>query len=291
MLKKYRAVIGMLVLCASALFGGFTLSANQGVVFIHGTSNNTDAYNDYWNRKIVDKVRAGLPNASNYLVVNCNFEEYMWRAGASGCLAGQLTNFINSKNITSMVLVTHSNGANVVRWIQSNPTWDSRYPNIISKIDEVIALAPSSAGTPLAEAVINGNVFENALGWLLGYANDAVRMQQPSWMAYYNSTWLLGTAGRPALPNRFTNLYGSDVESAIWDGDSYCGGYTQNVGLEFTQNWLSSCSDGFLECSSQTAAGVGSTKDTSFTKGREPLSHAQSRRDCFYLDSWIRNQL
>jgi len=70
-----------------------------------------------------------------------------------------------------------------------------------------------------------------------------------------------------------------------------CGGYTQNVGLEFTQNWLNSCSDGFLDCSSQTAAGISSTKDTSFTKGREPLSHAQSRRDCFRLDTWLRDRL
>ena len=291
MFKKYRVALGMLALSVCSLFGGLTLSANVGVVFIHGTGSQTDAYNDYWNRSIVDNVRSGLKKSRNYHVVNCDFEQYMWDDAAAGCLAGQLTDFIKSKRIKSMVLITHSNGANVTRWIMSNPTWDSRYPNIIKKTREVIALAPSSAGTPLAEAVINGNAFETSLGWLLGYASDAVRMQQPSWMANYNSTWLLGTAGRPALPKSFTNLYGSDVESAIWDGDSYCGGYSQNVGLEFTQNWLNSCSDGFIECSSQTAAGIGSTKDTTFTKGREPLSHAQSRRDCFYLDSWLRNQL
>lgn len=291
MLKNYRAIFGMLFLFIGASFSGMSLSANVGVVFIHGTSENTDAYNDYWNRSIVDNVRSGLKKSRNYLVVNCDFNQYMWDDRASGCLAGQLTDFIKSKRIKSMVLITHSNGGNVVRWILSNPTWDSRYPNIIKKTREVIALAPSSAGTPLAEAVLSGNVFETSLGWLLGYQSDAVRQQQTSWMANYNSTWLLGTAGRPALPKKFTNLYGSDVESAIWDSDSYCGGYTSNVGLEFTQNWLNSCSDGFLECSSQTAAGVGSTKDTSFSKGREPLSHAQSRRDCFGLDTWLRNQL
>jgi len=89
-----------------------------------------------------------------------------------------------------MTVITHSNGANVFRWILSNPTWDSRYPNIINKTKQVYAVAASSAGTPLAEAVLNGNIFESSLGWLLGYKNDAVRMQQPSWMAYYNNNWL-----------------------------------------------------------------------------------------------------
>ncbi|MFK8017614.1 MAG: hypothetical protein AB8G17_19475 [Gammaproteobacteria bacterium] len=263
--------------------------AATGVAFVHGTGNATDALNDYWQPPMVNSVRQGLPNSGNYFVVNCNFEEYMWRSGAAGCLAGQLTSFIQSKNITDLVIITHSNGANVMRWILSNPTWDGRYPNIISKTREVMAVAPSSKGTPLADAVISGNVFESALGWLLGYANDAVRMQQVSWMAYYNSNWLLGTAGRPSLPRPFTNIVGTDVETAFWDGDSYCGGYALNVGLEFTQNWLSNCSDGFLECSSQAGAGNSSIYDGSFSN--EPLSHNQSRRKCFGVDVVLRNRL
>ena len=153
------------------------------------------------------------------------------------------------------------------------------------------ALAPSSAGTPLADAVINGAVFEQALGWLLGYQSDAVKQQQVSWMAYYNSTYLLGTSGRPGLPKPFKTVVGTDVESAIWDGDSYCAGYQNQVALEFTQNWLDNCSDGFLECSSQEAAGSVWFRDKQRTKGREPLSHQQSRRDCFDLDKHLRNDL
>ena len=53
-----------------------------------------------------------------------------------------------------------------------------------------------------------------ALGWLLGYQNDAVRMQQPSWMSYYNGSWLLGTPGRPSLPKGFWNVVGTDVTDA-----------------------------------------------------------------------------
>ncbi|WP_395377697.1 hypothetical protein [Marinicella sp. W31] len=268
-----------------------TASANTGVAFVHGTSKQTDALNDYWKSEMVNSVRQGLSNQNNYIVINCDFEQFMWDARAAGCLADQLTQFINNKNITDLVVITHSNGANVMRWILSNPTWDSRYPDIINKTRWVNALAASSKGTPLANAVMQGTVFEAALGWLLGYQNDAVRMQQTSWMAYYNSTWLLGTAGRPALPKGFWNVVGTDVETSIFDGDSYCGGYGLNLGLEITQAWLDSCSDGFLDCSSQEGAGSLWFRDTSRTDGREPLSHNQSRRRCFGLDVILRNDL
>lgn len=267
------------------------LAAATGVAFVHGTGSQTNALADYWTAEMVTSVRQGLPNQANYTVINCNFEKYMWDSAAAGCLATQLTSFINSKGITDLVVITHSNGGNVMRWIMSNPTWDSRYPNIISKIRWVNALAPSSLGTPLADAVTNGNVFETSLGWLLGYASDAVKMQQVSWMASYNATNLYGTAGRPALPKGFWSVVGSDVDSAVWDSDSYCGGYSLNVGLEITQAWLASCSDGFLNCTSQAGAGSVWFYDTSVTAGAEPLSHNQSRRKCFGLDVILRNDV
>jgi hypothetical protein len=280
-----------IAIVAAVVAGSSPAAANTGVAFVHGTGKQTNALADYWTSAFVNSVRQGLPNQANYVVVNCDFTQYMWTSGAAGCLAGQLSSFISSKAITDLVVITHSNGGNVMRWILSNPTWDSRYPGIISKIRWVNALAPSSLGTPLADAVISGSVFESALGWLLGYQNDAVRQQQVSWMASYNSTYLLGTAGRPALPKGFWNVVGTDVDSAIWDSDSYCGGYSQNVGLEITQGWLASCSDGFLNCTSQAGAGSVWFYDTDVTNGDEPLSHAQSRRNCFGLDVILRNDV
>ena len=61
-----------------------------------------------------------------------------------------------------------------MRWILSNPTWDSRYPTIISNVRWVNALAPSSLGTPLANAVMNGTVFEAAVGWLLAAYHNMI---------------------------------------------------------------------------------------------------------------------
>lgn len=279
----------LLAVCLVALAA--PAGAATGVAFVHGTGEQTDAYNDYWTSGMVNTVRSGLADSSDYVVVNCDFEQYMWTADAAGCLAGHLYDFVTARGIDDLVVITHSNGGNVMRWILSNPTWDSRYPTIINAIRWVNALAPSSLGTPLADAVMNGTVFEQSLGWLLGYSSDAVRMQQVSWMAYYNSSWLYGTSGRPSLPVGFWNVVGTDVETAIWDPDSYCGGYTLNLGLEITQAWLASCSDGFLECSSQAGAGSVWFYDTSATRGREPLSHNQSRRPCFNLDRILRDDL
>lgn len=265
--------------------------ANTGVAFVHGTGNQVDALNEYWTWPMVESITQGLPVQDNYLVVNCDFEQYMWHDDAAGCLATQLTDFINQYAIDDLVVITHSNGGNIIRWILSNPTWDSRYPAIIENMRWVIALAPSSLGTPLADAVMDGNEFEQVLGWLLGYANDAVKMQQLAYMAYFNENWLLGTSGRPTLPRKFNNVVGSDVDSAIWDPDSYCAGYAESVALEVTQLYLSSCSDGFLDCASQSGVVDRSFTDVNFTEGSEPLNHNQSRRDCFGLDVRIRNSL
>lgn len=282
-----RTTIALLLAGGCAVAQAAT--ATTGVAFVHGTGKQTDAYNDYWQPTIVNTVRQGLVNQANYTVVNCDFEQYMWDSRAAGCLAAQLTSFINARGITDLVVITHSNGGNVMRWILSNPTYDSRYPAIISKIRWVNALAPSSAGTPLADAVMNGNVFESALGWLLGYKSDAVRMQQTSWMATYNQNNLYGTSGRPALPKSFYSVVGSDVISAVWNSDAYCGGYSQSVGLEITQNWLASCSDGFLNCTSQAAAGRVWFYDTSL--GGKHLNHNQSRRACFGLETRLKADL
>ena len=134
------------------------------MALVHGTGNQTDAYNDYWQSDMVEGVRNGLTDRNNLLVVNCDFDQYMWDDRAAGCLAGQLTSFIQNRHIDRLIVITHSNGGNVMRWILSNPTWDARYPDIIQHIVKVDAIAPSSAGTPLADAVIAGNVFEVRAG-------------------------------------------------------------------------------------------------------------------------------
>lgn len=283
-MRRILLMLSLTLACAAA-------RAATGVALVHGTGAQTDAYDNYWQSAMVEGVRAGLSNPQNLLVVNCDFTQYMWDDRAAGCLASQLTGFIQANNIDKLIVITHSDGGNVMRWILSNPTYDSRYPNIISHIVKVDALAPSSAGTPLADAVIAGNVFETALGWLLGEQNNAVRQQQVGWMATYNQQNLLGTAGRPALPVPFRDVVGTNVSAAIWSSQAYCGGYADSVGLAITQSWLSSCSDGFIDCTSSSAAGSVWFRDTQQTSGGSVLNHNQSRRACFELQSILANDI
>ena len=96
------SMIRIACLLALLLFAGAASAASSGtgVAFVHGTGKQTNAYNDYWQPTMVNTVRQGLVNQSNYVVINCDFEQYMWDSRAAGCLASQLTSFINSKNIT-----------------------------------------------------------------------------------------------------------------------------------------------------------------------------------------------
>lgn len=288
-MRSRRIGVGLLAL----LLGTATAQAAEiwGVAFVHGTGRQQQADRDYWQPMIIERLRGGLAEPHNVLVVNCDFSQYAWTPAAAGCLAGQLAGFIEERGITHLAVITHSHGGNMMRWLLSNPTYDRRYPPIIQRLHTVVALAPSSAGTPLADAVMDGNRFESVLGWLLGYRNDAVRMQQVSHMAVYNALWLYGTAGRPALPRPFRAVVGTGVQSAPWHAGSACGGYALNLGLAFTRAWLGGCSDGFLHCSSQRAAGTEWFADRARTHGGLPLSHNQSRRDCFGLGAILRETL
>ncbi len=286
--RMFAVLIFCTISQSSAIFAA---TSTTGIAFVHGTGKQTDAYNDYWQKPFVDKVRAGLPNTSNFVVINCDFTQYWWHVDAAGCAASQMTSFIQSHGITDLYVITHSNGGNVLRWMMSNPTYDSRYPTIISRIRNVTAIAPSSGGTPLANAAINGNVFESAVGWLLGYKSDAVRQQQTDWMAYYNANYLYGTSGRPALPKPFKAVVGTDLYGSVFNGNAYCGGYFENAGLSVTRLWLDKCADGFIECKSANSAGSVWFNDVQRTSGSRYLSHNASRRDCFGLPEIIKSDL
>ena len=92
-----KIVLGMLF---TSMLTAIPAMANQGLAFIHGTGNQTDAYNDYWTGSFINSVRQGLNDPNKYTVINCDFGQYMWDDQAAGCLADQLTTFVNGQNIT-----------------------------------------------------------------------------------------------------------------------------------------------------------------------------------------------
>lgn len=281
----------MLIFCFFSLHAT-QLNENLGIAFIHGTNDHReDALGNYWKSDFIDSVADALPNPENHLVVACDFTHYMWHEAAAGCVADQLLEFINEKNIGKLVVYTHSNGANVIRWILSNPSYDPRYAVLVKRINQVIAIAPSSGGTPLADEVMDGSVFSSGLGWLLGYRNDSVKQQRIGDMALYNEEVLFGSAGRPNLPVRFRVVVGTDVTASPISSHSYCNGYLLNAALKITQTYLDGCSDGFLSCISQQTAGQLWFEDIEQTQDHIPLSHNQSRHSCFGFEQILRNDL
>ena len=261
---------------------------NYGIAFVHGTSNHKeDAEGGYWKTDFIQRIASALPKPENYYIVHCDFSKYMWHADAANCVVDQLAQFITDKKITRLTLYTHSNGSNALRRLLSNSTYDSRYMMLSQKIDQVISIAPSSNGTPLADEVLNGGVFQTSVGWLLGYLSDAIKQQRVGDMLIYNEELLFGSKGRPSLPVPFKVIVGSDVQASPLSGSSYCNGYLLNAGLKLTQLYLDTCSDGFLNCSSQTAAGDVWFYDIDKTDNNLALSHNQSRHYCFGFDKLL----
>jgi hypothetical protein len=287
-----RLIYSFLLFIFSSLCFANTSPDQFGIALVHGTNDHrTDADGVYWKWEFIDLMSNALSNPTNIKIVNCDYRQAMWDEAASGCTADQLLAFIKEKKLTQLKVYTHSHGGNVLRWILSNPTFDPRFAELSSKITEVIALSPSSGGTPLADEVMDGGIFTESVAWLVGYRNDSVLQQRVGDMAIYNDELLFGTDGRPSLPVPFRVVVSSDVTSSPFSSASYCNGYTLNVGLKLTQLYLEDCSDGFLNCYSQTTAGDTWFYDVDQTDDQTPLSHSQSRHNCFGLERILRNDL
>lgn len=262
------------------------LYANSGIALIHGTKDHReDAYGGYWKTEFIERLALALKNPDNYYVVHCDFSQYMWHDDAAQCVASQLLDFIKIQKIDSLTVYTHSNGGNIIRWLLSHPTYNKDYLKLSKKISQVIALAPSSGGTILADEVLNGGIFQTSVGWLLGYLNaDAVKQQRVGDMLIYNQELLLGSTNRPSIAVPFKVVVGTDVVASPLDNASFCNGYLLNSGLKVTKLYLDRCADGFLNCSSQLEAGTLWFYDKNKTTGQNTLSHNQSRHSCFGLD-------
>src|SRR3546814_20056299 len=81
-----RYLLGLTL--AGCAFVAQAATSTTGVAFVHGTGNQTDALNDYWKSAFVNSVRQGLVNQANFVVINCDFNQYMWDSRASGCQIG-----------------------------------------------------------------------------------------------------------------------------------------------------------------------------------------------------------
>jgi len=215
-MKRIAVVVALLLSAAIA-------EAKTGVVFIHG-KGGTDLANPsvaraYWTDDMIRATTKGytLP----YLVCSYDGTQYMWVA--AGQVAGEIYNWMNANAIDDIVIETHSFGGIVIRWILSNPTYDSRYQPIINRIRWVNSIAPPNKGSEAADlaGTLSGSWLTGWLIDLVGQKNNATTNCTTSSMAYYNQYYLKGTSGRPSLPKTIYNIAGYGLWNDFAHSEDY----------------------------------------------------------------------
>jgi len=189
------------------------LHARTGVVFVHGKGGSNlsseSVARAYWTDDMIRATTKGY--AVPHLICHYDGTQIMWVA--AGQVAEQITTWMNANAIDDIVVETHSFGGVVMRWLLSNPDYDSRYPAIIARIRWINSLAPPNKGSEAADlaGTLSGSWLTGWLVDLVGQNNDSTRNCRTDWMAYYNQYYLKGTSGRPATPKTIYNIAGTGL--------------------------------------------------------------------------------
>jgi hypothetical protein len=293
---------------ATAMFtSGRALAAPaaDGVFFVHGTGDQAapstqvnptnGAVTGYWTQASINTMVTDPAGGK-------------WTYGASGTpgssqnalqtavtVATQLDTFKTQNTaVTGIVLVTHSNGSNPIRYMTAHTTAvDSNgkaYSTLLASVKRIIFIAGDNKGTPLADKVTTAGTFANiandvvsAFG-LGNYNSPAVLQQVQATMTTYNGNGTFST-GTTIDGISTYYVYGTNVYANIFSGDAWCGGYADTVGLKATQiyGWGSSSAacDGFIGVNSSTYVG------TAGMSGDSRLNHNQSRVSCHGVGATI----
>jgi len=197
--------------------------AKTGVVFIHGKGGTDLASSSvaraYWTDDMIKTTTKGY--TIPYLICSYDGTQYMWVAGNT--VAGQIYNWMNANAIDDIVIETHSFGGIVIRWIMSNPTYDSRYQPIINRIRWVNSIAPPNKGSEAADlaGTLSGSWLTGWMMDLVGQKNNSTTNCTTSSMSYYNQYYLKGTSGRPALPKTVYNIAGYGLWNDFAHSEDY----------------------------------------------------------------------
>jgi triacylglycerol esterase/lipase EstA (alpha/beta hydrolase family) len=142
--EAFQMMRRVLLMVAVAVLFSTALHAKTGVVFIHGKGGASLAQASvaraYWGEDMIRATTKGF--TIPYLICAYDGTQYMWVAG--GTVAGQIYNWMTANAIDDIVIETHSFGGVVIRWILSNPTYDSRYQPSFPIRRTTRATSPSS---------------------------------------------------------------------------------------------------------------------------------------------------
>ena len=288
---KTLAAFGVAV--GALLVAGKAGATGSGVAFVHGTGDysQSSAVASYWTQSSIDTMRGGR----KYVVVGYSGGSQDAMTSYSD-VANQISSWGSSAGITygsasndGLVVVTHSNGSNPVRYIYAHSSATTATHNVWYWTRKAVFIAGDDKGTPLADKVTTSGTLAsigNSIVSFFGssYNNAAVWQQRTDRMATYNSNGTFGStpanSGGASVTslngNPIDTVVGTDVYAAIWSGDAYCGGYFMTAGLKAAKIYgfgYSACADGFIGCDSANYVGTNIVWD-----GR--INHNQSRRSC-----------
>lgn len=213
----------ILTLAAALLVAATAAQAKTGVVFVHGKGGTSLAQESvaraYWTDDMIRATTKGY--AIPYLICHYDGTQYMWVAGNQ--VADQIYSWMNANAIDDIVIETHSFGGTVLRWILSNPTYNSKYQPIINRLRWVNSIAGPHKGSEAANlaGTLSGSWLTGWLVDLVGQSNDSTRNCTTSSMSYYNQYYLKGTSGRPALPKTVYTIAGTGLWNDFAHAEDY----------------------------------------------------------------------
>jgi hypothetical protein len=192
---------------------------------------------------------------------------------------------------TKVAIVTHSNGINPIRYMLTHTTYNTANYNgtghavstVTNALKEIVAIAGSMKGTPLADKVTTSGTLASFANGILdlfgnGYNNAAVKLQRTDNMALGNANGWFGNS-TTSIP--IQTIHGTSVSAAIWSSDAWCGGYAESVGLKAALCYGWGCggsSDGFI--GSDSATYTGTDINNQGVTNASHLNHNSSRRSC-----------
>jgi len=324
----------------------------QGVVFVHGTGDQGDV-NDYactgvgeafhcevklaiayWEEPAIDSERTRADGTKRpYAVVGCPLgSQAPWpipapvrgtsEPGSAACTATEIDRFLagpdgttgTDDDIDDVVIITHSGGSNVVRYILEQRSKEPSFGRIHEASRGAVMIAPPTHGTYLADWVF-------ANGTLPSTANSLIRFFGGEGLYDDDGTAFIRTAEmnrHNADPAKLVSvskdiggvpLYvggGSYPNTKGDDAKVSCANGTETKALAVlhelylsttdTNTFRDGCSDGFITCRSAMALAQGDADRVVFgrlddgrTIGKTTYrAHNQSRRTCDGVDGDVR---
>lgn len=324
----------------------------QGVVFVHGTGDQGDVKDyacsglgeafhcevklaiAYWEQPAIDSERTRADGTKRpYAVVGCPLgSQAPWpmttpvrgtsEPGSAACTATQIDRFLAGPDATTgtdddiddVVIITHSGGSNVARYILEQRSKEPAFGRIHKASRGAVMIAPPTHGTYLADWVFaNGTLpsTANSLIRFFGgegfYDDDGTAFIRTSEMNKHNAdpAKLVSVSkdigGVPLYVGggTYPNTQGDDAKVSCANG-------TETKALAVlhelylspndANTFRDGCSDGFITCRSAMALAQGDADRVVFgrlddgrTIGKTTYrAHNQSRRTCDAVDVDVR---